>query len=184
MLHFDFDGSEMQRIADEFGATEKQLRYAYSRALRRTASNMKTQARKGLRTRLGLRSASELRKRMEGFKFKRGSGSDLGGVRMWFGLNDLRASAFKGRPRETAKGATVAGRSVSGGFVAKNTKGQRTVMRRVGKSRYPIAEARLDIEDEAQTFIEDEVFDEIEDVFFRNFRAEIRARTIYDVGGA
>ena len=183
MLHFDFDGSEMERISDEFGATEKQLRFAYSRALRRTASNMKTQARKGLRQRLGLRSAAELRSRMSGFKFKRGSGSDLGGVRMWFGLNDLRASAFKGRAKDTSGGASIGGRSVPGGFVAKNSKGQRTVMRRVGKSRYPIAEARFDIEDAASMFVEDEVFDEIEEVFFKTFRAEIRARTIYEVGG-
>lgn len=183
MLHFDFDGSEMQRIADEFGATEKQLTFAYSRALRRTASNMQTQARKALRERLGLRSASELRKRMAGFKFKRGSGSDLGGVRMWFGLNDLRASAFKGRAKATGTGAAMAGRSVPGGFVSKNSKGQRTVMRRVGKSRYPIAEARLDVSDVGWRVVEDEVFDEIEEVFFKNFRAEIRARTIYEVGG-
>lgn len=183
MLLFDFDASEMRRIADEFGASEKQIALAYSRALRRTASNMKTQARKGLRERLGLRSASELRKRLAGFKFNRGSGGDLGGVRMWFGLNDLRASAFKGRPQLTADGASMAGRAVSGGFVAKNRKGQRTIMRRVGRKRYPIAEARLDIEDEATRFIEDEVFDEIDEVFFRNFRAEIRARTIYEVGG-
>lgn len=184
MLHFDFDASEMRKIADEFGATEKQLRFAYSRALRRTASNMKTQARKGLRQRLALRSAAELRTRMAGFKFRAGKGADMGGVRMWFGLNDLRASAFKGRARATSSGASIAGRSVPGGFVARNSKGQRTVMRRVGKSRYPIAEARLDIQEEAGVFIEDEVFDEIEEVFFRNFRAEIRARTIYEVGAA
>lgn len=186
MLRFDFDASEMAKVAEEFGASDKQLAFAYSRALRRTASNMKTQARKGLRERLGLRSAAELRTRMAGFKFRKGSGSgsDLGAVRMWFGLNDLRAGAFKGRPRNSGSGATIAGREIPGGFVAKNSKGQRTVMRRVGKSRYPIAEARVDIEDEAARFIEDEVFDEIEEVFFRNFRAEIRARTIYDVGAA
>ncbi|WPZ28969.1 phage tail protein [Sulfitobacter sp. OXR-159] len=182
MLHFDFDASELRRIADEFGASEKQIALAYSRALRRTASNMKTQARKGLRERLGLRSAAELRKRMAGFRFNRGGG-DLGSVRMWFGLNDLRASAFKGRPKAAPGGASMAGRSVKDGFVAKNRKGQRTIMRRVGRSRYPIAEAKFDIEDEGSIFIEDEVFDEIDAVFFRNFRAEIRARTIYEVGG-
>ena len=136
MLHFDFDASEMRRIADEFGASEKQIALAYSRALRRTASNMKTQSRKGLCERLGLRSAAELRKRLAGFRFNRGGGrGDLGSVRMWFGLNDLRASAFKGRPQLTADGASMAGRSVSGGFIAKNRKGQRTIMRRVGRKR-------------------------------------------------
>ena len=40
----------------------------------------------------------------------------------------------------------------------------------------------MSIEDKAQTFIEDEVFDEIEEVFFKNFRAEVRSRTLYSVG--
>ncbi len=181
MLHFDFDADELRRIAAEFDASEKQLALAYGRALRRTASRLKTQARKGLRERLDLRSAAELRKRMHGFRFSR-EGGGLGGVRMWFGLNDLRASAFKGRPKRTARGAAMAGREVEGGFVGRNRKGARTVMRRTGPKRYPIAEATLDIEDAAQVFIEDEVFDEVEEVFFRNFRAEIRARTIYEVG--
>lgn len=183
MLHFDFDESEIDRVSKEFGASEKQIKFAYGRALRRTASNMKTQARKGLRVRLGLRSAAELRKRLAGFRFKGGSGSNMGGVRMWFGFNDMRAGAFKGRARATGSGAEIAGRQVPGGFLARNSKGQRTVMRRTGPGRYPIAEARIDIGDEASVFVEDEVFDEIEEVFFRNFRAEIRARTIYDVGG-
>ncbi|MGX9855780.1 phage tail protein [Limimaricola variabilis] len=182
MLHFDFDASDLRRIADEFGATEKQLKLAYGRALRRTASRLKTQSRKGLRERLDLRSAAELRRRMHGFRFSRDKGAGLGGVRMWFGLNDLRASAFKGRPKRTARGAEMAGREVPSGFVARNRKGKRTIMRRTTPKRYPIAEATLGIEDEAQTFIEDEVLDEVEDVFFRNFRAEIRARTIYEVG--
>lgn len=180
MLHFDFDTSDLRRIADEFGASEKQLTMAYSRALRRTASRMKTQARKGLRERLDLRSAAELRRRMHGFRFQRGEG--LGSVRMWFGLNDLRASSFKGRPKRTARGAAIGAREVEGGFVGRNRKGSRTVMRRTGPKRYPIAEATLGIDDAAQTFVEDEVFDEIDDVFWRNFRAEIRARTIYEVG--
>ncbi|WP_432256071.1 phage tail protein [Limimaricola sp. AA108-03] len=180
MLHFDFNGSDLKRIADEFGASEKQLEFAYSRALRRTASRMRTMARKGLRERLDLRSATELRKRLHGFRFKKGN--QLGEVRMWFGLNDLRASAFKGRPRRTASGAEMAGREVTGGFVGRNRKGRRTVMRRTGPTRHPIAEARLGILDEAETFVEDEVFSELERVFMQNFRHEIRARTIYEVG--
>lgn len=181
MLHFEFDGSEMAKVAAEFDASDKQIAFAYSRALRRTASNMKTQARKKLRERLGLRSASELRSRMAGFKFRKGSGSDMGGVRMWFGLNDMRASAFKGAARAIGLGASIAGRSVAGGFIARNRKGQRTIMVRTGRARAAIAEARLDVSDEGLRLVEDEVFDEIEEVFFRNFRAEIRARTIYGV---
>lgn len=181
MLSFEFDASELQRIAKEFDASEKQLRFAYSRALRRTAQTMKTRARKGLRTELGLRSAAELRRRLHGFRFKRSGG--LGETEMWFGLNDIRVSAFKGRPKKTASGASYGGRQFAGAFVARNRKGKRTVMRRAGRRAWPIREEQMPIADQAEIYIEDQVFDEIEEVFFKNFTAEIRARTIYGVGG-
>jgi hypothetical protein len=180
MLAFDFDTSEMKRIADEFDASENDLRHAESRALRRTASTMKTRGRKGLRTELGLRTAAELRKRLQGFRFKRGKG--MGEVSMWFGLNDMRVSAFKGRATRTGAGASFAGQDFDGAFVGRNAKGRQTVMRRVSKSRWPVKEERMSIEDKAQIYIEDEVFDEIEEVFFMNFRAEVRSRTLYGVG--
>lgn len=180
MLAFDFDARELKAIADEFGASEKDLRYAYSRALRRTAQNMKTRARKGLRTELELRTAAELRKRLQGFRFKRGKG--MGQVSMWFGLNDMRVSAFKGRATGTGSGASFAGHDFAGAFVAKNSKGRPTVMRRATQRAFPIREERMPIEDKAQVFVEDQVFDKIEDVFFKTFRAEVRARTLYKVG--
>ncbi len=180
MLAFEFDERELRRIAAEFEASEKDLRNAYSRALRRTASTMKTRARKGLRTELHLRTAGELRRRLQGFRFQRDGA--MGSVRMWFGLNDMRVSAFKGRASKTATGASFAGQDFASGFVGKNRKGRPTVLQRVGAKAYPIKEAVMPIEDKAQTFIEDEVFDEVEDVFFHYFRAEVRARTIYGVG--
>ncbi|MEQ3671374.1 phage tail protein [Pseudophaeobacter sp.] len=180
MLGFEFDARALKAIGDEFDASENDLRNAYSRALRRTAQTMKTRARKGLRTKLQLRTAGELRKRLQGFRFKRGKG--MGEVSMWFGLNDMRVSAFKGRAAQTAGGASFGGFDFAGAFVAKNAKGRRTVMRRVSHKAWPIREERAPIEDEAQIFIEDEVFDEIEEVFFKHFRAEVRSRTLYSVG--
>ncbi|MEX0304354.1 MAG: phage tail protein [Leisingera sp.] len=180
MLVFDFDDRELKRIADEFGASEKELKFAYSRALRRTAQTMKARARKGLRTELQLRTAAELRKRLQGFRFKPRKG--LGEVKMWFGLNDMRVSAFKGRAARTGAGASFAGHEFPGAFVARNSKGRMTVMRRATQKAYPIKEERMPIEDKAQSYIVDEVFDEIEAVFFRHFRAEVRAKTIYGAG--
>lgn len=182
MLNFEFDSDELQRIAKEFGASRDQLRHAYSRALRRTAQTMKARARKGLRSELELRSAAELRRRLHGFRFKRGR--DLGEVDMWFGLNDMRVSAFKGRARKTGGGASYAGKEFPGAFVAKNRKGRRTVMVRAGRKAWPIREEKMDIVDKAQVYIEDQVFEEIEEVFFKVFLHEVRARTIYSVGWA
>jgi hypothetical protein len=180
MLGFEFDARALKAIGDEFDASEKDLRNAYARALRRTAQTMKTRARKGLRTKLGLRTAGELRKRLQGFRFKRGKG--LGEVSLWFGLNNMRVSAFKGRAKRAAQGASFGGQDFEGAFVGRNAKGRQTIMRRVSKGRWPIKEETMPIEDEAQIYIEDEIFDEIEEVFFKHFRAEVRSRTLYSVG--
>ncbi|KIC14057.1 phage tail protein [Leisingera sp. ANG-Vp] len=180
MLPLEIDTDGLKRIADEFAASEKELSFAYSRALRRTAQTMKTRARKGLRTELKLRTAAELRKRLQGFRFKRGKG--LGEVKMWFGLNDMRVSAFKGRASRTGAGASFAGHDFPGAFIARNRKGRPTVMRRATAKAYPIREERMPIEDKAQRYIEDEVFNEMEEVFFKHFRAEVRAKTLYGAG--
>ena len=83
---------------------------------------------------------------------------------MWFGLNDMRVSAFKGRAARTGAGASFAGQDFDGAFVGRNAKGRQNVMRRVSKSRWPVKEERMSIEDKAQIYIEDEVFDEIEEI--------------------
>jgi hypothetical protein len=71
----------------------------------------------------------------------------MGDVSMWFGLNDMRVSAFKGRAARTGAGASFAGQDFDGAFVGRNAKGRQTVMRRVGKSRWPVKEERMSIED-------------------------------------
>lgn len=171
----------MAKIADEFSASEKQIRQAYARALRRTASNLKTQSRKEIRQALGLRSAGPLRRRLQGFRYHRGGGG-MGGVRMWFGMNPIAVSSFKGRVAQTAAGAARDGVVYRGSFVAKNSKGRRTIMRRRGAARYPIVEEAVDVSDEMEAVIEAEVWGQIEEVFFGHFLSEIRARTIYGVG--
>lgn len=180
MLAFDFDTGQIAAIAKEFDATEQQLSQAYSRALRRTATALKTSTGKQLRVRLGLRTAAAIRRRLQGFSFKKDGA--LGSVRMWFGMNDIPVSGFKGRAVQTADGAALGDRQFTGAFVGKNNKGVRTIMRRVGPKRFPIVEQQVVIDDEVRVFVEDEVFDGLDEIFFRHFRAEIRARTIYGVG--
>lgn len=180
MLHLGFDESELRSIADEFGASEEVLRQAFSRALKRTVQAIKTRARKELRTELQLRTAAEIRKRLYGFKFKRGA-YEMETVRMWFGLNDMKVSAFKGRASKTATGASFAGHEFTGGFVGRNSKGRQTVMRRAGRRAWPIKEERMPINGKAETVVLD-MFEDFEEQFMRIFRAEVRARTIYGVG--
>jgi len=170
MIGITIDAADLQRIAAEFAATEPQIRAAWRRAKSRTASRLRTEARKALRQNLGLRAASVLKARLR-LRNMRDSAS------LWVGLNNLRASAFKGRAKAGAGGVSVGARSFAGAFVAR---GQ--IFRRVGRSRLPIEVQTVPIKDVGDATLEAEVMEMAADTLLRNFTAELRARTIYNVG--
>jgi hypothetical protein len=182
MIGFDIDERQLRGIADEFEASEKDLRRAFSRALSRTSTRLRTQARKHLREGLNLRAAAVLKARLRLARY-RPRGSGMGAARLWVGTNDLPASAFKGTPRETATGARVGGRSFEGAFVGRGSdSGKRLVFRRRGRARLPVAQETVPVQDEMDQVLERQVFTEVDELMARNFRAELRARTIYKVG--
>lgn len=178
-LHFDIDTAQLRAVADELQASEKQVRGAFSRACQRTATALRTRAARGLASELQLRTIGLLRNRLKSLRLR----AQADGVQLWFGLNDMPASWFKGRPKQTATGAEVRGQQIEGGFVARsNFKGRRTVFKRKGKARLPIVEQTLPIEDQAVVFIEDEIFVQTESIFMDNFMRELRARVRYQIG--
>ena len=182
MIRLDIQAREFQAIAREFDASERDLRAAFSRALGRTSRTMQTQARKALREGLDLRAASILRTRMRLRRF-RPRGADLGAAQLWVGLNDLPATAFKGTPRATASGVSVGGRSFDGAFIGRGQgSGSRIVFQRRGRERLPIRVVTAPIKEAADAILDRQVYAEAMDVMMRNFRAEVRARTIYGVG--
>lgn len=181
MIELQIDPGQLQAIADEFKASEKDLRRAFSRALSRTSRSLRTQARKELRQGLGLRSAAVLRARLQLKRF-RPRGSGMGGAMLWVGTNDMPATAFKGAPRSTPGGAKVGGRQFPGAFVARGrASGKRIVFRRKGSGRLPIVAETVPIDDDADPIVA-EVYDQAVERLLQNFRAEVRARTIYKVG--
>jgi hypothetical protein len=182
MLEFDIDGDDLERIAHELGASEKQIKMAFNRALSRTAAALRRLSSTGLQSELELRTAAQIRKRIKQIRLRR-SPSGLGSIRLWYGANDLPVSAFKGRPQASAGGASFRGVQYDGGFVQKNKAGRQTIFRRVGDKRLPIAEQTVPVKDQIDVFLEDRVFDQLDQIFFKNFRADLRARTIYGVGG-
>ena len=179
MLNFDIDPVQLRELAERFDASSKDLEAAYSRAMRRTAGNIRKLSSKGLQSELGLRNATALRRRLKEFRLKRGRQES---IVMWFGANDLPLSAFKGRPRAVPGGIEFNGTTLVGAFFARPGGKKRGVYRRAGGARYPIIEAMMPVADRMMIFLEDEVFVDIEGLFFRNFESEVRARTIYGVG--
>lgn len=178
-LFFDIDHSQLRAVAEELQASEKQVKFALSAALNRTATTLRTLSARGLKSELELRTIGLLRKRLKTMKLR----MSKDGVALWYGLNDMPASWFKGRPKQDAKGASMRGQRFEGGFVAKSKfKGRNTIFKRAGKERLHITEQNLPVEDRAIVFIEDKVFDQTEAIFWRHFMRDLRARVKYSIG--
>ena len=178
MLNFDIEWSQLREVATTLQASEKQFKAALSRACNRTAATLRKMSSRGLKSELELRTLSSLRKRLKSIKLK----SRQTGVVLWYGLNDMPVSSFKGRVSENKSGASFRGHDFDGAFVAKSgVKGKRTIFKRTGKSRLPIAEQLYPIKDKADVFIEDEIFTQVEDIFWKNFRRDLEARVKYGI---
>lgn len=182
MLDLSIDDKKLRAIADEFEASDEDLRKAYNRALGRTASRMRTMARKAIREGLELRSAAVLKARLR-LTRQKPHGDLIGGARLWIGENDMPLRYFKGRMTKTASGVSVAGRSVTGAFIGTGANGATMPFVRKGKGRLPIEAVSVEVQDDVDDILERDVYPEIVEYFFNTFRAEVRARTIYNVGG-
>lgn len=181
MLHYDIDWQDLLRVGEELQASDKQIKFALSRALRRTEASLRKLSSKGLPKVLGLRTATALRQRLRTIKMRAKPGED--GVTLWYGLNPLPVSSFKGRLQQDDGGAWKQDYFFDDAFVAKSRKkGQNTIFKRKGKERLPIVEQSIAIEDPAFVYIEDEVFDQVLDIFWRHFQRDLQARVKYNIG--
>jgi len=61
-------------------------------------------------------------------------------------------------------------------------KGKQTIFKRKDKERLPIVEQQLPIEDKAIVYIEDEIFDQVIEIFWGHFQRDLRARVKYQIG--
>lgn len=175
MLTFDVDLSSLQAVAAEVGASEREYRASLGRACARTAATLRKMSAKGLKDELQLRTLGVLRNRLKSIRLR----SKGEGVALWYGLNDLSVSAFKGRPRDTKTGARKNNVEFEGGFVGKTKMGKATIFKRAGKARLPIREQTMGIKDKADVFIEDEIFTEVERIFWHHFEQDIKRRVKY-----
>lgn len=178
MLSFDFDDTEVKEIAREFSATPKQLEMAERRALKRTAATLRKLSTGGLKSELGLRTTRELRRRIKEYRVGRGGSA----LKLWYGANDLPWSAFKGRPRQVPGGVQFGNDMIHGAFLAR-IGGRRGVYRRETSRAFPVKEVQREISDRVMIYLEDEVFVDIDAIYFKHLRSEVRARTILGVGG-
>jgi hypothetical protein len=183
MLSFEIDWSGLNRIGEELGATDKQVQFALSRALRRTEATLRRMSTKGLTQVLQLRTMASMRKRLKSIKLRK-TGLNAGdSVGLWYGLNSLPVSSFKGRPKKTDGGASFRNQQYDGAFVGRSKiKGKQTIFKRDTAKALPISEQLHEIEDKAVVFIEDEVFDQVETIFWGHFRRDLQSRVKFKIG--
>lgn len=181
MIHFEIEADGLARIGSELGATEKQVKLAFSRALGRTASTLRRMSERGLKDELQLRVLKFLRLRLKTLKMRKGKGED---IMLWYGLNDMPVGELKGRPTKTAAGASFRGKEFAGGFKGKNKRKQPTIFKRVGGKSHPIAEQEMPVKDKMETFVEDRIFDKADEIFWRHFEKDLAARVKYKLGAA
>jgi len=130
----------------------------------------------GLRTELGLKNATALRRRIKEYRVGKGNSS----IKLWYGANDLPLSAFPGRAKAVQGGVKFGDTMIHGGFVAK-VKNRRAVYVRTGKGRWDFREASLPVGDRIMIFLEDEVFVDIDAILWKHFQTELRARTVLGI---
>lgn len=196
------DVSALHVIARQIGATDKQYRAAYSRALQRTAVTLRRQMLSEMKTALAPRRSDTLRRRVLSFRVSRTAALPI--LRLWFGLNALRVSELKGRirgrirPRHTRRDkqtgrfirarrqAENAGFDPAGnllmpqtfehGEVARSARdNRRTVVIRDPATRR-FSEAKVDISEPMLGFIEGRAFNDALEIFMRHFTTDLKGR--------
>lgn len=183
-LFFDIDTDQLKVLQAELSLTENQARYSLSRALRLTAASLRKLALKGFKSELDVKKVAWLRRRLREVKFRNTS---IAGTKLWYGLNDVPISTVKGRVSKTSTGASFTGKagsaSFENAFVTTSRKGYgRTILQRIGKKAFPLREAELPIKDKMDVYIEDRVFDQVEDILWKHLSREMKARSRFGVG--
>lgn len=175
MLFMDIDEAQLDRVLKLFSeVNEKTVKLAYNRALRRTEGTVRQLSAKLMRDRLGLKPGNQklLRKRIQAYLKPGDSAAEM---KFWFGLNDLDPMLFRGGMRKTAGGLLIRGEYYERAFVAV-IYGRKGVWQRKGAARFPIERLRVPISDEMTVALEDEVFEQIPDIFLRHFETDLRGR--------
>ena len=184
-LTFDIDLNELDVIRSQLNATREELHKAYGRALKRTSVTMQKLSRQLIRDEMRAKSIKAINERVQTFRIKRSKMEDE--LKLWFGLNDLTVSLLKGRlkrlgskkhprgARFIPSGSALSPQQYDKGFIAKIRK-TRSIYTRVGKGQYALEEGRVAVSDDLEVSIEDDIFEQLPEVFMHHFTVDLAGR--------
>jgi hypothetical protein len=174
MIDLEVSSEGLQQIQLDLAATEAQAIKALNSTLTKMAAWLRSKSVKGLSAELQIQQ-KVLRRRLRAFRISRHPNG--GQITVWYGLDPI-ALIYLGARQTRAGVSAMGGRFVQSGFIAP-TQGGRQVFKRRGKARLPIDKQRAEIEDKANTYIEDQLLgtEEFEARFFTIFERELTWRT-------
>lgn len=169
IIELDLEAQGIGQVVADLKATEQQVKRALRTTLTRMASWMRTRSVRGLSKHLEIQQGV-LRRRLKTFRVS--MSGDNASITVWYGLNPI--SLIYLGARQTKRGVTAGKHKRDGAFIAK-----RQVFKRRSGDRLPIDKQELDIEDKANSYLEDRVIGdaEFEQQFFAVFERELRWRT-------
>lgn len=187
ILPFDIDIEELEALRNIHHATEAQMKAAYNRAISRTAITLRSLTNKMLRDEMGVQSLKAIRKRFQHFRLRSPSKQqEFDELKLWYGMNDISVGYLRGSIRQrgskkSPKGATFKPRgkipvqTYDNGFVTRRYN-RRSIFTRKSESRFPLVEARVPVSDALETMIEDDIFEQLPEIFLKHFETDLKGR--------
>lgn len=174
LIELDLEAQGIQHVIHDLHASEAQVKQALRSTLRKMASWMRTKSVRGLSAHLQIQQ-KVIRRRLRSFNLK--MTPDGGTVTVWYGLNPISLIYLGARQNKT--GVTAGAHKRPGAFIAKGSGDALQVFKRRGRARLPLDKQRLDVEDKANTYLEDKVIGDVdfEAQFHKTFEHELKWRT-------
>lgn len=173
-VNLDIEAQGIEQAITDLNATEGQVLQALRSTLTKMASWMRTRSVRGLSSHLQVQQKI-IRRRLRTFRLKRST--DGASVTVWYGLDPI--SLIYLGARQTKQGVTAGKHTRPGAFIANGRNNNRQVFKRRGKDRLPLDKQRLDVNDKASTYLEDNVIGDVEfeSQFYKFFEHELKWRT-------
>lgn len=173
-ISLDIQAIGLGAIIEELRATEKQVDRALASTMGKMSSWLRTRSVRGLSDELAV-AQKIIRRRLKTFRVQRTASGQS--ITIWYGLDPVALIHLGAR--QTKRGVTAGKHRRDGAFIATGPKGGRQVFKRRGAERLPIGKQSLDVQDKAQTFLEDSIMGaaEFEARFFKTFEHELKWRT-------
>ena len=165
-LYLDTNQGELERIAQAFAATQKQVGAAARRAVSKLGRWVKSASMREVSRDTGVPRKVLKRRLLMSISGTRHT------ARVWYGLNAIPLSALS--PRQTATGVTAGPVSRRHAFIVERG-GTKAVYRRVHKDqRLPLAVQYLNIADDVRRVLRVDINPRFRAMFARYFEQELR----------